>query len=50
VHPRFHRFAPVFPEKRLELKSLMGRTKSEELGDLSRKTGAKPAVENNIQI
>jgi len=26
-------FARVFPEKRLELKSLKGRTKAEELGD-----------------
>jgi hypothetical protein len=25
-------FAPVFPEKRLELKSLKGWTKAEELG------------------
>jgi hypothetical protein len=27
-------FARVFPEKRLELKSLKGWTKAEELGDL----------------
>jgi hypothetical protein len=27
-------FARVFPEKRLELKSLKGQTKAEELGDL----------------
>jgi hypothetical protein len=25
-------FSPVFPEKRLELKSLKGQTKAEELG------------------
>ena len=30
VHPRFRRFARVFPEKRLELKSLKGQTKAEE--------------------
>jgi hypothetical protein len=34
-------FAPVFPEKRLELKSPKGWTKAEELGD---------PVENTIQI
>ena len=27
-------FPPVFPEKRLELQSLKGQTKAEELGDL----------------
>jgi hypothetical protein len=31
VHPRFRRFPPVFPKKRLELKSLKGQTKAEEL-------------------
>ena len=34
VLPRFRRFAPVFPEKRLELKSPKGWTKAEKLGDL----------------
>jgi hypothetical protein len=33
VHPRFRHFARFFPEKRLELKSLKGQTKAEELGD-----------------
>ena len=32
MHPRFRRFPPVFPEKRLDLKSLKGRTKAEEEG------------------
>jgi hypothetical protein len=32
VHPRFRRFPPVFLEKRLDLKSLKGQTKAEELG------------------
>ena len=32
VPPRFRHFARVFPEKRLELKSLKGRTKAEEEG------------------
>ena len=31
-------FPPVFPEKRLELKSLKGWTKAEEVGDEGRKT------------
>jgi hypothetical protein len=35
VRPRFRCFAPVFPEKRLELKSLKGQTKAEELRDPS---------------
>ena len=42
-------FAEVFCEKRLELKSLKGRTKAEEEGPPG-KTRAKPAVENTIQI
>jgi hypothetical protein len=32
VHPRFHRFARVFHEERLELKSLKTQTKAEEEG------------------
>ena len=32
VHPRFRCFAPVFLEKRLDLKSLKRQTKAEELG------------------
>ena len=32
VLPRFRRFPTVFPKKRLELKSLKGQTKTEELG------------------
>jgi hypothetical protein len=32
VHPRFRRFVRVFPEKRLEQKSLKGQTKAEEEG------------------
>ena len=31
--PRFRHFARVFPKKRLELKSLKGWTKAEELRD-----------------
>ena len=33
VHPRFRCFAGVFLEKRLDLKSLKGQTKAEELRD-----------------
>jgi hypothetical protein len=33
MHPRFRYFARVFLAERLDLKSLRGKTKAEELGD-----------------
>ena len=36
MHPRLRCFARAFPTKRLDLKSLKGQTKAEELGDVVR--------------